>query len=105
MDPAWPLPARDPKELAWDDVKPELYDWFDDRMATYAAMVDIMDRGVGKIMDAVNARADKDNTMVLFMSDNGGCAEELFTSGNLANDFPKQSAGRQAGASGKCADR
>lgn len=42
-----------------------------DRRA-YAAMVDCMDQAIGKIIEAVESRADADNTLVLFMSDNGG---------------------------------
>jgi arylsulfatase B len=38
----------------------------------YAAMVDSMDQAIGNIISAVQARADADNTLVLFFSDNGG---------------------------------
>lgn len=38
----------------------------------YAAMVDAMDQAIGRILTAVEARADADNTIVLFFSDNGG---------------------------------
>lgn len=90
IDPAWKLSDRDPQSLAWDDIKPEYRDWFDDRMAVYAAMIEQMDRGIGKLMAAVQARPDHDNTLVLFLSDNGGCAEEIYPTGNAAEDFPKQ---------------
>ncbi len=39
---------------------------------TYAAMVDCMDQGIGKILEAIEKRGDLDNTFILFMSDNGG---------------------------------
>lgn len=42
-----------------------------DRRA-YAAMVDRMDQGIGRILAAVEERADADNTLILFFSDNGG---------------------------------
>jgi arylsulfatase B len=42
-----------------------------DRRA-YAAMVDSLDQAVGGLMAAVEARADADNTLILFFSDNGG---------------------------------
>jgi arylsulfatase len=90
IDPSWPLPPRDPRELPWDEIKPEYRDWFDERMAVYAAMIEQLDRGVGAIVDAVNARADRDNTIILFLSDNGGCAEEIFPTGNAAEDFPRR---------------
>lgn len=38
----------------------------------YAAMVDSMDQAIGKILAAVEARGDGDNTLILFFSDNGG---------------------------------
>ena len=42
---------------------------------TYAAMVDCMDQGIGKILEAVEKRGDLENTFILFMSDNGGVNE------------------------------
>jgi arylsulfatase A-like enzyme len=90
IDPSWPLPQRDPQELPWEDVNPAYRNWFDERMAVYAAMIEQMDRGVGAILDAVRARADRDNTIIMFLSDNGGCAEEIGTSGGTSTDFPRQ---------------
>jgi arylsulfatase len=90
IDPAWPLPPRDEQELPWEEINPAYRDWFDERMAVYAAMIEQMDRGVGAIVDAVKARADRDNTVVVFLSDNGGCAEEIFPTGNAATDYPRQ---------------
>ncbi|MGY8660588.1 MAG: sulfatase-like hydrolase/transferase [Verrucomicrobiales bacterium] len=39
---------------------------------SYAAMVSAMDRGIGKVLDAVDSRPDAHNTLVIFFSDNGG---------------------------------
>lgn len=39
---------------------------------TYAAMVDSMDQAIGQVLNAVEKRADADNTFILFFSDNGG---------------------------------
>ena len=44
-------------------------------MAVYAAMVEQMDRGVGKILDELDHRGMAKDTLVLFLSDTGGCAE------------------------------
>lgn len=38
----------------------------------YAAMVDCMDQGIGRILKTIDQRGDRDNTFVLFFSDNGG---------------------------------
>lgn len=44
------------------------------RMETYAAMVDRMDRGIGRVLAALDQAGVADNTVVMFLSDNGGCA-------------------------------
>lgn len=45
-------------------------------MEVYAAQVDQLDEGVGKVIAALKEAGELDNTLVLFMSDNGGCAEQ-----------------------------
>src|SRR6185295_8652271 len=45
------------------------------RMAIYAAMVDRMDQNIGRITADLRARGEFENTLILFMSDNGACAE------------------------------
>lgn len=44
-------------------------------MATYAAMIEIMDDGVGRVADALSARGMADNTVFIFLSDNGATLE------------------------------
>ncbi|MCH2180557.1 MAG: arylsulfatase [Mariniblastus sp.] len=44
-------------------------------MEVYAAMVDQMDQGIGRIVDALKETGQYDNTLILFLQDNGGCAE------------------------------
>ena len=46
-------------------------------MEVYAAMVDRMDQGIGRIVAALQATGQLDNTLILFLQDNGGCAENL----------------------------
>lgn len=89
IDPSWPLPKRDDQQIAWADVKPEYRAWFAERMAVYAAMIEQLDRGVGRIVDAVRARGELDNTVILFMSDNGGCAEEISPGEALGGGVPR----------------
>jgi arylsulfatase A-like enzyme len=44
------------------------------RMEVYAAMVDSMDQGIGRVLDALDRTGVANNTLVMFLSDNGGCA-------------------------------
>ena len=59
----------------WEDA-PEK-EWQARRMAVYAAMVECMDRGVGRIVSELGDRGIERNTLVVFLSDNGGCAENV----------------------------
>lgn len=45
------------------------------RMATYAAMVEIMDRNIGRVIADLKRNKELDNTLIVFLSDNGACAE------------------------------
>jgi arylsulfatase len=53
------------------------------RMAVYAAQIDELDQNVGKIISKLRQLGVLDNTLIMFMSDNGGNYEEL---GRLALD-------------------
>ncbi len=53
----------------WKDD--ELHEWQAERMAVYAAQVALIDRGVGRVLDAVRDAGELDNTLVMFLSDNG----------------------------------
>ena len=62
-------------------VAPEVSEWdaFDDyerqcsikAMEAYAAMVEQMDSAIGRVIDHLKQTGDYDNTMIVFMSDNG----------------------------------
>jgi arylsulfatase A-like enzyme len=71
----WPLTPRDPRVPAWNDAEDK--EWEMRRMAVYAAMIDRLDRGIGRILDAVEKAGVLDNTLIIFMSDNGGNSEEI----------------------------
>jgi arylsulfatase A-like enzyme len=49
--------------------------WEERNMEVYAAMVDCMDQGIGRIVASLNKHRQLDNTLILYMQDNGGCAE------------------------------
>jgi arylsulfatase A-like enzyme len=71
----WELTSRDSEVTAWKDAPGK--DWQVRRMAAYAAQVEQLDRNIGRLLTAVRDSGQQDNTLVLFMSDNGGCAEEI----------------------------
>jgi len=75
ISPRWPLSPRDDEVPAWDSVDNK-DDW-DLRMAVYAAMISRMDYGIGRVLDTLRKRGMEDNTLVLFVSDNGGCHERI----------------------------
>jgi arylsulfatase len=72
----WRLSPRDEGVPAWSELSRELREDWDLRMAVYAAQVDRMDRGIGRVLEAVEKAGRLDNTIVWFVADNGGCAEE-----------------------------
>ena len=75
IKPHWPLTPRDRAVPAWKDLPPDKKDLQDLRMATYAAMIDCVDQNVGKIVRTLTDLGALENTLILFLQDNGGCAE------------------------------
>ena len=75
VDRRWPLTQRDPTVPAWSDAPHK--QWQQRRMEVYAAQVDRMDQGIGRVLDALRKSGAENDTLVLFLADNGGCAEEL----------------------------
>lgn len=71
----WPITPRDAQVTAWRAASDPV--WQARRMEVYAAMVDRLDYNIGRIFDKLSATGRDRNTLVMFMSDNGGCAEEV----------------------------
>lgn len=69
------LSSRDPSQPAWSDVTDP--GWNLRRMEAYAAQVIALDRAVGRIVDELREDGRLDDTLILFLSDNGASAEEL----------------------------
>lgn len=81
VDPRWPISPRDPTAFPWEEsAYPE---WEAYRMAIYAAQIDRMDQGVSRLLAALRERDQLDNTVIIFLSDNGGAAEFLAEDGPL----------------------
>jgi len=60
---------------AWKDMSPEQREFQACKMAVHAAMVDRMDREIGRVLEQVKAMKSMDDTLVIFLSDNGASAE------------------------------
>ena len=73
VEARWPLTPRDSEAPAWADAPNK--DDLDLRMAVYAAQIDRMDQNVGRIVAKIRQLEQTDNTLIMFLSDNGGCAE------------------------------
>jgi len=69
------LSPRDNGARAWDALNPEQQQQLDYRMAVYAAQVHRMDWNIGRVVAQLRASGQLDNTLIIFLSDNGGCAE------------------------------
>jgi arylsulfatase len=75
IDPSWPLTPRPIEIPAWDSLSENDQQRYDDMMAIYAAMIDEVDKNIGKLVGALGERKQLENTLILFLSDNGGNAE------------------------------
>lgn len=71
--PTWKLSAADSRSYDWQAAD---QDFEDLRMAVYAAMIDNMDQNIGRILATLRETNHDRDTLVMFFSDNGGCAEE-----------------------------
>ena len=92
IEPELPLPPRSPidnlkvarrlgsltpdeRNPAWDDLPADRRADLAQRMSVYAAMVEGMDRNIGRLVESLKQHGELDNTLIVFMSDNGACAE------------------------------
>ncbi|PXX21328.1 arylsulfatase [Arenibacter sp. ARW7G5Y1] len=71
----WNLSLPGSSVSTWKDNNK--MDWELQRMMTYAAQVDIMDQGIGRIVNFLKKNNQLDNTLIIFLADNGGCAETI----------------------------
>ena len=73
-----------PRENAVDWKSTPDRPWQERRMEVYAAMVDRMDQGIGRIVQSLEQTGQLENTLLMFLSDNGACAYDV--QGALAAD-------------------
>jgi arylsulfatase len=75
LDEAWKLSARDETQPPWTDAQHR--GWLLRCMEVYAAQIDRMDQGIGRIIRSLEQTGQLDNTLIIFLSDNGACAEDI----------------------------
>jgi arylsulfatase len=74
---------RDERVKKWDSLSKSQQDAEDLKMAVYAAMIERVDYGIGRVFAKLKEIGRWQNTLVLFLSDNGGCAETPDTTPNI----------------------
>jgi arylsulfatase len=67
--------TKDGMNPAWKSLQKERRTDLARRMAVYAAMVENMDANIGRVVEELRNSGELDNTLILFLSDNGACAE------------------------------
>src|SRR5690606_21510204 len=95
-----PLSPRDLAVEPWEEVENE--DEWDLPMAVYAAMVDRMDRNIGRILEAVRRSGEEENTLILFLSDNGACSEPINVTPGIPPGPAESIRGYDAGWANAC---
>jgi arylsulfatase len=68
-------PGEVNRPLPWSELTDEQRDLQATKMAIHAAMVDRMDREIGRLLDQLRAMNSFDDTLIFFLSDNGASAE------------------------------
>ena len=105
--PGWNFPAEKLRDMigagevdravAWEKLTAEQKRFQATKMAIHAAMIDRMDQEIGRVLDQVRAMGDLENTLVLFVSDNGASAEQI-----IRGDMHDPSAAPGSGRSYLC---
>lgn len=73
IDEKWELSPQDSRD--WDSLSDEKKKEMDLRRAIYSAMVDRMDQNIGKLVSYLKEKEIFENTLIIFLNDNGACAE------------------------------
>lgn len=87
LAPSWNLPERELQErigpgessraVPWSELTPAQQDFQARKYAVHAAMIDRMDREIGRVLDKVRAMQAWEQTLIVFASDNGASAEQI----------------------------
>lgn len=105
IDPKWKLPPTDKKSgdfkydlevQPWNSLNLEEQQRESKNMEVYAAMVDRIDQNIGRLMDCLNKNGIADNTLIVFFSDNGGCAS-IITDPRSKKMYAEYNKGKEIG--------
>ncbi len=75
IDKNWNISDRNEDVTIWDNLSEEQKEQMDMLMSIYAAQIHRLDEGIGEIIKQVETLGEKDNTIIMFLSDNGGSGE------------------------------
>jgi arylsulfatase len=75
IDEKWSMSPKVESIPDWDTLDAKKQDEMDLKMAVYAAMVDRVDQNIGKLIDFLQEKEIFEDTLIMFLSDNGGCQE------------------------------
>jgi arylsulfatase A-like enzyme len=75
LDSSVKLSPKDAASPDWENLSDNEKASWDLRMAVYAAMIDRMDQNIGRIVNYLTEKNQIENTMIVFLADNGGCHE------------------------------
>lgn len=75
LDAQWRLTERDPRQPPWSEAQHQA--WLANCMEVYAAQIDRMDQGIGRILATLEETGQFEDTLIIFLSDNGACAEDI----------------------------
>src|SRR5690606_13413233 len=104
ISPKWNLPDPDKKLGNWRyDLKVDSWESIEDKewetakMEVYAAMVDRLDQNIGRLMAVLKETGIDDNTMIVFFSDNGGCASDIVEGTENYENYRSYNEGKETG--------
>jgi len=77
IDPKFELSGRTEGVPAWNSLDLADKEKYTRMMEVYAAMIDRMDQNIGRVISQLEKTGQNENTLILFLSDNGGCRGEF----------------------------
>ncbi|WP_411766983.1 arylsulfatase [Winogradskyella sp. A3E31] len=84
IDENHPLPPLHPDVKAWDSLSPKEQKIEIRKMALYAGMLENLDANIGRLIQQLKDNGTYNNTLIVFMSDNGAAYRDFYESGPFA---------------------